>query len=228
LPTPGTTGLNTYSPVSFTTGTHTICPGIYNQIKVSGTASLTLSAGSGGSPGIYIIQGGFTVTGNASVSGQNVFIYNAGSNYPSSGGNFGGITFSGNGTFNLSAPTSGTYARVVIFQSHANTRALSISGNAMSGMSGIIYAPSALFSFSGNTQLQAALDVGMLSLSDNVTLTQTAAGSDGTGDTSGIANTLLAGDLNVYINDPGGYLTTDELARIQDAINTWDALLAPY
>jgi streptogramin lyase len=225
---PGTTGLMDYDSVSFTSGAHTINPGIYNQIKVSGNASLTLSAGSGGNPGIYIIEGGgLTVTGNASLSGQNVFVYNTGSNYPGSGGDFGGITLSGNGAFNLGAPTSGTYAGVVIFQSRANTRALSFSGNAMSGISGIIYAPSALLSFSGNSQLQAALDVGTLSLSGNVALTQTAAGSDGSGDTSGIANTLLAGDLSVYINDANGLFTTDQLSRIQDAINAWDAILAP-
>ena len=44
----------------------------------------------------------------------------------------------------------------------------------------------------------------------------------------GIADSLLAGDLSVYINDPGGLFTADELARIQDSINTWDTLLAPY
>jgi hypothetical protein len=68
----------------------------------------------------------------------------------------------------------------------------------------------------------------MLNLSGNVNLTQIAAGSDGTGDTSGIANTLLAGNLSVFINDPSGLFTSDELARIQDAINAWDTLLAPY
>jgi sugar lactone lactonase YvrE len=229
LAAPSTAGLNNYGPVSFTTGSHTINPGIYTEIKVSGNASLTMSAGTGGTPGIYLIEGGgLTVTGNASISGHNVLIYNTGSNYPSSGGNFGGITLSGNGTFNLSAPTLGTYAGVVIFQSRANTRALSFGGNAMNGISGVIYAPNALLSFSGNSQLQAALDVGMLNLSGNVALTQTAAGSDGSGDTSGIANTLLAGDLSVYINDPSGLFTSDELARIQEAVNAWDAILAPY
>jgi hypothetical protein len=229
LATPCPSGLTNYGSMSFTTGSHTICPGIYSQIKVSGNASLTLSAGSGGSPGTYIIEGGgLTVTGGASLTGQNVFIYNTGSNYPGSGGNFGGITLSGSGTFALVAPTSGPDAGVVIFQSRANTRALSFSANALAGMSGIIYAPNALFSFSGNSQLQAALDVGMLNLSGNVNLTQIAAGSDGPGDASGIANTLLAGNLSVYVNDPNGLFTADEPARIQDAINAWDALLAPY
>jgi hypothetical protein len=168
------------------------------------------------------------VTGNASISGSGVMIYNAGSNYPGSGGNFGGITVSGTGTFNLSAPTSGPYAGIVIFQSRQNTRALSFSGTAMAGVTGLIYAPNALLSMSGSASLQSALEVGMLNLSGNVSLTQIAAGSDGTGDASGIANTLLAGNLSVYINDPSGLFNSDELARIQDAINAWDAILAPY
>ena len=180
-------------------------------------------------PGIYIIEGGgLTVTGNASVTGTGVMIYNAGSNYPSSGGSFGGITLSGNGTFSLTAPTSGRMQGVLIFQSRQNTRALSFSGNAMAGTVGTIYAANALLSMSGNAPLQNPLVVGTLNLSGNVTLTQIAAGSDGTGDTSGIANTLLAGNLSVYINDPNGLFTADELARIQDAINAWDALLVPY
>jgi hypothetical protein len=223
LASPSTTGLTNYGSVSLAgSSSLTICQGIYSQIKVSGNASLTMK------PGIYIIEGGgFTVTGNASVAGAGVMIYNAGSNYPGTGGNFGGITFSGSGTFHLSAPTSGTYAGILIFQSRQNTRALSFSGNAMAGMGGTIYAANALLSMSGNASLQNALDVGMLNLSGNVALTQVAGGSDGSGDTSGIANTLLAGNLSVYVNNSSGLFTTDQLARIQDAINTWDALLVP-
>jgi hypothetical protein len=220
---PSTAGLTNYGSFNLAKGSQTICPGIYSQIKVSGNASLTLN------PGTYIIEGGgLTVTGNACVSGSGVIIYNAGSNYPSSGGSFGGITLSGNGTFNLTAPTTGPYAGVLIFQSRQNTRALSFSGNAMAGMIGTIYAANAVLSLSGNAQLTNPLIVGALNLSGNVALTQTAAGSDGTGDTAGIANTLMAGDLNVYINDPGGLFTSDELARIHNAVSTWDALLAPH
>jgi hypothetical protein len=224
LAPPSTTGMTNYGSESLSgNSSATINPGIYSRITVSGNATLTMNTGT------YIIEGGgFTVSGNASASCAHVFIYNAGSNYPSSGGNFGGITLSGNGTFSLTAQTSGTYAGVLIFQSRQNTRALSLSGNATAGLTGTIYAANALVSLSGNAQLQSSLDVGTLSLSGNVALTQTAAGSDGTGDTSGIANTLLAGDLSVYINDPNGYFTSDELARIQDAINAWNAILAPY
>jgi hypothetical protein len=224
LSSPNVTGLTIFGSVSLSGNAQkTIGPGIYSQISVSGNARLTLGGGT------YIIEGGgLTVTGNASISGSGVMIYNAGSNFPNSGGNFGGITLSGTGTINLSAPMTGTNPGVLIFQSRQNTRALSISGNALAGMTGTIYAPSALLSLSGNAQLQSPLIVGALNLSGNVALTQMAAGSDGTGDTSGVADTLLAGNLSVYINDPGGYLSADELARIQDAINGWDALLAPY
>jgi len=223
LASPSTIGLTNRGSESLSgNSTATIAPGIYSQITVSGNASLTLGSG------IYIIEGGgLTVTGNASVAGTGVIIYNAGSNFPNSGGTFGGITLSGNGTFSLTAPTTGTYAGVLIFQSHEHTRALSFSGNALAGMTGTISAPAALLSMSGTSSLQSSLDVGMLNLSGNVALTQTAAGSDGTGDTSGIANTLLAGNLSVYINDPSGYFTSDELSRIQDAINAWDTILAP-
>jgi hypothetical protein len=204
-------------------GSYTINPGIFSQITVSGSISLTMN------PGIYIIEGGgLTVTGNASITGTGVFIYNASSSYPSSGGKFGGITLSGNGTFNLTAPSTGTYAGLLIFQSRQDTRALSFSANAKAGMTGSIYAANALLSMSGNASLTSPLVVGTLNLSGNVALTQISAGSDGSGDTSGIANTLLAGNLSVYINDPSSLFTADELARIQDAVNTWDGLLAPY
>ena len=117
--------------------TATISPGYYSTIKVSGNASLTLNPGtyvigSGGvgvsgngslillsnghtrrSDGVsFIIEGGgFAVSGNASISGSNVFIFNAGTGYtnngvaaPADGSTFGGITLNGNGTFNVTAP----------------------------------------------------------------------------------------------------------------------------
>ena len=77
--------------------------------------------------GIYIIEGGgFTVSGNASVTGSGVMIVNAGSKYPTTGGTYGSITLSGNGSYNLSPPTSGTYAGIVIFQTRDNTKALTV------------------------------------------------------------------------------------------------------
>jgi hypothetical protein len=221
---PGTAGLTNYGSVTLAgSKSLTISPGIYSSISVSGSATLTLSAG------LYLIEGGgFTVTGNASVTGAGVTIYNTGSNYPNSGGNFGGITLSGSGSFSLAAPTSGPYAGIVLFQAHANTRALSLSGNATAGVTGTIYAPSAQLIVSGNAQLHGALDVNELSLAGNGVSTQVADGATGSSIDSASSGTLLAGNLEVYVEDPNGYFTANELARIQDAINAWDNLLAPY
>jgi len=241
LPAPTVPGYGT--PISESlagNSTATISQGAYSRIVVSGNASLTLN------PGVYVVGtggvavsgngslicngvtfiiqgGGFAVSGNAGITGSNVLIYNA-----ASGSSMGGITLSGNGTFKLNAATTGPDANILIDQRASNTRALNISGNAMLGITGTIHAPSALLTMSGNGSLQNPLIVDSLNLSGNVALTQMAAGSDGAGDAMGIANTLLAGNLNVYISDPAGFFTSDMLARIQDTINAWDALLVPY
>ena len=84
---PGTTGMTIYGAENLSgNSSTTINPGIYSQISVSGNAKLTMNAGPGGSPGIYIIEGGgFTVSGNASVAGSGVSIFNAGSDPTQSG-----------------------------------------------------------------------------------------------------------------------------------------------
>ena len=93
----------------------TIQPGIYSSISVSGNAKLTMATG------IYIIEGGgFSVSGNASVTGSGVMIVNAGSNYPGTGGTYGSISLGGNGTCSLSPMMSGPYAGIVFFQPSDN------------------------------------------------------------------------------------------------------------
>ena len=159
---PSTSGLTSYGSESLSgNSSATIKPGIYSQITVSGNGTLTLGSGT------YIIEGGgFSVSGNASVSGSGVMIVNAGSNYPSTGGTYGGITLSGNGSYNLSPPTTGTYAGIVIFQTRDNSKALTLSGNA-SGMTGTIYAPAAQLAESGNAALNAAIIVDTMTISGN-------------------------------------------------------------
>ena len=86
--------------------------------------------------------------------------------YPTTGGTYGSITLSGNGSYNLSPPTTGTYAGIVIFQTRDNSKALTLSGNA-SGMTGTVYAPAAQLAESGNAALNAALIVDTLTISGN-------------------------------------------------------------
>jgi hypothetical protein len=212
--------------VNLTNGALTLNPGLYARISVSGNASLTLN------PGVYIIAGGgFTVTGNAGVNGSGVMIDNAGSDFPAASGSFGGLTLSGNGRIHLTPFASAPYTGLLIVQPSANTRALALSGNGALGLSGTIYAPGAQLFESGSVQLggQVSVIVGTLNLSGNASLSQIAQGSDGTADgTTGIADTLLAGDLAVYVDNASGAFTSDELARVHDAITSVDSLLAPY
>ena len=163
LPVPSTTGLTNFGSYSLSgNSTATINPGIYSQISLSGNANLTMNAGT------YIIEGGgFSVSGNAAITGTGVTIYDAGSKFPSTGGTFGAITLSGNGTYKLTPPTTGPYANVLFLQPLANTQVLTYSGNAMAGVSGTIYVPGAQLVESGNAQLNAALVVDTLTLSGN-------------------------------------------------------------
>ncbi len=163
LPVPGTSGVTNYGSENLSGNSKaTIKPGIYSQINLSGNASLTMNSG------VYIIEGGgFSVSGNATVSGSGVLIFNAGSNYPSSAGTFGAISLGGNGSTSLTPAATGSYAGVLIFQPAANTQPLIFSGNAMGGVTGTIYAPAAQFSQSGNAQISVTLDVDDVTLSGN-------------------------------------------------------------
>jgi Putative auto-transporter adhesin, head GIN domain len=82
-----------------------------------------------------------------------------------SGGCYGAVSLSGSGTISMSAPTTGSYADVLIFQPAANTQALSASGSSMAGVTGTIYAPGAQLNVSGSAHLVSAIDVNTLSLS---------------------------------------------------------------
>ena len=162
LAAPSTSGLTNYGSVNLTTGSQTIKPGIYGSIKVSNSASLTMNAGT------YIIEGGgFSVSGSANVAGSGVTIYNAGSNCPSAGGTYGSINLSSSGTFNLSAPSTGSYAGILIFQSRDNiqTSSINVSGKPGSAITGTIYAASAQLVDGGTTPITGSLIVNLLTVS---------------------------------------------------------------
>ena len=88
-------------------------------------------------------------------------IVNAGSDYPNAGGSYGSINLSGSGTYSLTPILSGTYAGILFFHTSDNSQAITVSG-AASGMSGTIYAPSALLSVSGTGQIGTGLVVDRL------------------------------------------------------------------
>jgi hypothetical protein len=120
----------------------TLQPGVYQGgIAVSGSASVTLQ------PGVYILQGGgLQVSGNASISGNGVMIYNT----TDALGASGAITLNTYGTINLTPPTSGSYAGISLFQDRTLNTALQITANASIQMPGIVYAPAASVNLSGS------------------------------------------------------------------------------
>ncbi len=146
---------------------------------MSGNAKLTMN------PGIYVLAGGgFTVSGNASVNGSSILIYNAGSSFPGTGGRFGSVNLSGNGNIVLTPTTSGVYAGILIIQSRDNTQVLMLSGNSQAGIAGTIYAANAEVTLSGNSHLQTSIVADELQLTGNAILNLGAPASGGSGGNS--------------------------------------------
>jgi Flp pilus assembly protein TadG len=106
-------------------------------IKV--TATVTLTAG------VYVIPGTLDFSGGGSITGTGVTFY-----IPP-GGTFGN-NGAGNTTLDLTAPTSGPYDGVVIYQDAANTNQIYLNGTPVVGLTGVIYAPSAQLDLGGNTK----------------------------------------------------------------------------
>jgi len=138
--------------------TATILPGNYSSITVSGNAQLTLA------PGTYIVGfGGIKISGNASVTGTGVLIYNSGA-----------FTVSGNASVNLTAPVTGEYAGLVIFQDPNNSNGVTVSGNADLNLNGgLLYDSNAssVDRISGNASVEASLDVNELAITGNASET---------------------------------------------------------
>src|SRR5258708_20463025 len=90
-------------------------PGVYEGGNdVEGSAVVTLM------PGIYYFQGGgFSIGGQASLTGQGVLLYNAPTG-GAGGSQAGPISISGSANVNLSAQTSGGYCRGANFQGRAD------------------------------------------------------------------------------------------------------------
>lgn len=135
--------------------------GTYSQITLTG-GTLNMS-------GQYIITGpgGFSVSGNPTITGSNVFIYFANS-----------ATFNATGTptVNLSPSSSGSYAGILMWQDAAdtNTNGPSFGGNTGTSYNGVLYFPSDNLTFFGhNTTYSAGIVVAKaltLSGTPNVTL----------------------------------------------------------
>jgi Flp pilus assembly protein TadG len=163
----------------------TLSPGVYSSISVSANVNVTLN------PGIYIIAGGgLSMSGNATLHGNGVMLYNTGSNYnvntglPDSGdGNssppagsttFGGVSIAGNATINVTPVTlsSSPFTGLVLYQRRLNTQPIKLSGNGSSDvLMGTVYAKWASLDLSGNGTFNSQFVVQSLDFTGNGTLT---------------------------------------------------------
>jgi hypothetical protein len=188
----------------------TIDPGIYSQISGSLNGKLTLN------PGVYVVLGGgFTAKDNAIINGTGVVIYNAGSDYNGVGNPLGAITLSDNAHLNLTAPTSGPYAGIALFQARDNAQPITLRGNAIEGLSGgILYAPAALVSLGDNAQLsQAPLIVNELQITGNGIESVSAVPSQVSGPSVGVVAQSLAFALT-FGTDAYAYAQANPTFRI--------------
>jgi Putative Flp pilus-assembly TadE/G-like len=123
----------------------TLPPGVYcNGITVSGTSTVTFSPA-----GTFIMKGGgLHISGNSTVSGSGVTIYNT----SGSGYSYGAISISGNSDVTLSAPTTGSLAGVLIFQDRSivSGSSNSFSGTATLNLNGALYFPTTHVDYSGD------------------------------------------------------------------------------
>lgn len=205
-------------------GSQTLLPGVYSYIKASGNCQLMFNSGT------YIIAGGeFKLTGNAAISGSEVFIYHAGSNFPEPGGSVKDIQLSGNATSTLTPPDSGPYRGLLIFQARDNSERMTLSGNQL-GLTGTIYAPAAQLQMSGNSQVQLTLIVDRLRISGNASSTLLAVNQgDNDADVPVSAlGQLLSSVVEVSLRDATGAIGAEHRARLADAIVVLNAALVGW
>lgn len=130
----------------------TIGPGCYKSLKSLGGLYLT--------PGTYYIDGGDVTVGSQSlIQGYGVTLVFTSSTSPFDGTRVGSFNANGSSYVRLTAPDTGIYAGIVMFQDRrtvmSNQTMMFVTGNSGGGYSsliqGAIYAPATEVTFSGNS-----------------------------------------------------------------------------
>ncbi len=123
-------------------GTATLDPGIYkNGMKIAAGANIKLN------PGTYYLQGDLDVAGGATLTGDGVTLVFTSSN----GTKYASATINGNANINLTAPTSGPTAGIVMFgdRNMPVGTSFKFNGGATQSFRGAIYIPKGSVNFAG-------------------------------------------------------------------------------
>ena len=126
-----------------TSGNAALTHGVYcGGISITGSGTITMG------PGVYIMNGGgFSAGGSASITGSNIMIYNTAVGTQT----IGAISMTGSGAYTLSAPNTGPYQGVLIFQDPTQSIAADVHGSGTSVVTGTLYFPDANLTYTGST-----------------------------------------------------------------------------
>jgi IgGFc binding protein/PKD domain len=167
---PPTSSACNYTNFKVTTGSSTLNPGTYcNGITISGATNVTFN------PGTYILMGGgLNVSGASILKGSGVtFFLTQGLGY-----NYGPMSISSSVVATLSAPTSGAYYGILVYQDRGigtGKAANTVTGASTSSLEGVLYFPTTALTLAG---AQAGGNCLIL-VADTITLTGAAAIGNG-------------------------------------------------
>ena len=121
--------------------TYRLSPGCYNDFKITGSETYALD------PGVYYLNAtDFEISGSATLTGTGVTIILTGSTP-------GSVQTNGNANINLTAPTTGTYAKMLFIQAAGATveNNNTINGSSTSSYDGAFYFPKGNVNFNGSS-----------------------------------------------------------------------------
>lgn len=159
IPTPNTQAGCTPNSYPLIQGNWTIDPAIHGtcfqglQIQKGTT---TLKAGT-----YYIGSSGISIASGAGLTGVGVTIVFTNTDSTFNDKKIGTFSISGGATVKLTAPTTGTYAGIIVYQdprTPAKNNTLKVTGNSNSYFEGTIYAPTVGVTFTGNSTVDSKGD----------------------------------------------------------------------
>lgn len=142
-PNPSSLPVQSSKGLQIVNGNRNLQPGVYKGgISIGGQASVTLQ------PGIYYMDGGgFSFTGQGSMVGQGVMIYNS----PKSNSDKVDLSGTSSASVTITPPTSGLYQGISLFQARTAAVPMNVGGSGRINMTGTFYAAKALLKIAGNT-----------------------------------------------------------------------------
>jgi hypothetical protein len=152
----------TYSNLNLNSWTGTLTPGVYCQSVNMNSATVTMQ------PGLYVFTNGLSAN-STSLTGSGVTLYIAQSSLNAN-----------SCTFNLTAPTTGNDAGILVFQPPSNPSSANLNSSGGSDIAGAIYLPTGTLTTNSTFDTWVLIvtgDIHMNSSTVNVPANTTFAGS---------------------------------------------------